>query len=185
MVKSFVRKLLILFAAAIVAVYSGCARKEAGKSYREAYEKYEQGLYVEAVNGFLLAVSQGEDSGRIYGDLALSYVKLKEYAKAEDAVGKAIEKAGEDDGTLLRVGLYYLETEDFEKARTYLEQASGAEKKKLSELNLTAIGYLAELDEKETRYEDAIERYKSLISNGFKATESKLFIGECYLRLKQ
>lgn len=162
----------------------GC-KKENEKTYENALKYYEIGYYADAVEGYKLAISQGETSPVIYADLGLAYAKMGERALAEENLMKALTAEPENKAILKRIGIYYSDFREWNEAVSYLTKALPGENEKDDEGSLEVKGFLADAYVNLNRFEEAIPLYNSLIEADYFALEHIIRCGECYLKLHQ
>ena len=174
---------VILAVLMVILTLYGC--KEPLESYNKGLTAYEEGRYSDAVSSYLLAISQGQDDGKIQADLALAYLRCGETEAAEAALEQAFSLSPEDPDVLKKVGIYCHLSGDMKQALEYYQRSVTSDIHDMSQRDLETCAYVASIEMEYQCYEEALRLYNILIEAVYYPAEHELLAGECYLGLNQ
>ena len=162
-----------------------CGCQDALKSYNAGLDAYGEGRFSDACALFEQAVSQGEKSGKIHADLALSYLRSGNTEKADEEILTAKDLAPDDPDVLKKAGLFFYYQNDKKAALSYFQRSLTSDIKALNERDLETCAYAAEIEKSSGNYNEAIRLYNLLIEAGYHPQEHEFLAGDCYLELQQ
>ena len=179
MKKCFFLLILIL----ILPVLSGCG--ESDRTHAEGIALFEEGKYKEAMEKYRLSLSQGEEGGEIYADMAIASVKLADYSDAAAFIETAL--SFENTQMLqMKAGYYYGLLGEYEKAEEcYQESMKTASGKRKKKAYFEAEALLSELYMEQGKYEEAVTGFNELLSEGYYPLEHGILAGACYVKMRQ
>jgi len=171
----------------VAMILSSCAACSAGgkQSYQNGVQAFLAGNYTEAYDQYRTSISQGNEDGVVFADLALACLFCDKEEEGEKYLNKALEVAPESCRVLKKAGIFYMEQSQDNLALEYFSEAILHATEETQSDSIESYGFAASIQKKHGCFDEAVRLYNYLIEKNDHVLEHTILAGICYIHLLQ